>query len=151
MFFCVFFGVCLGVCLGYVFATNIFNIDFTEYDKFERPFHKGKHILSQSKKYYCYRKLYYKNFGRPFDTDCMVNRLSLGLEVYWFFVFHPFVFILMHLAKRHQSSINFSHCNLLLKICRTKLNQTRNRWLWLWCLTSLSTIFQLYRGCQSYW
>ena len=45
-------GLCVFLCffLWYVFATNIFNIDFTEYDKFERPFHKGKHILSQSKK-----------------------------------------------------------------------------------------------------
>jgi len=24
-------------------------------------------------------------------------------------------------------------------------------WLGLWCLTSLSTIFQLHRGCQFYW
>jgi len=24
-------------------------------------------------------------------------------------------------------------------------------WLGLWCLTTLSTIFQLYRGCQLYW
>ena len=42
--------VCITRFFLYAFATNIFNTDFTEYDKFDRSFHKGKHILKQRKR-----------------------------------------------------------------------------------------------------
>ena len=45
------------------------------------------------------------------------------------------------------------HNVLLISIAFNKLSCEPNLvgWLDLWCLTSLSTVFQLYRGGQFYW
>jgi len=48
--------------------------------------------------------------------------------------------------KRKGPDCNFDKQNISMVICDTNGN-----WLSLWCLTPLSTIFQLYRGGQFYW